>query len=93
VTVFEAVEAELKDLGEKAQDTALAAAALALAAEVDGGNSLTSKTLAVKEIRETLRELRALVPPKPEEDEIERARRRRADRLAGTAAAGSAAPS
>jgi hypothetical protein len=71
-------------------DPVLAAQALELARLLDDSeNSATSKSMANKELRETMAEIRALNPPKPQEDEIERARNRRADRLAGKSAAGS----
>jgi hypothetical protein len=56
-------------------------------------NSATSKSMCAKALVDVMRELRALAPPKPEEDEVERARKRRADRLAGQSAAGSASSS
>lgn len=49
-------------------------------------NSATSKSMVAKELRETMSALRELAPPKPEEDEVDRARQRRAERLAGRAA-------
>jgi hypothetical protein len=94
MSVVEAVEGEVETLGPKAQVSPLAAAALSLARELDdAGNSATSKSMCAKALVDVLRELRTLVPPREEEDDIERARKRRADRLAGQSAAGSASSS
>ena len=90
-TVVEEVESELKSLGVKGG--ALAATALAMAREMDGHNSATSKSMCAKVLLETMTLLRAQAPAKPEEDEIERARKCRATRLAGKSASGTAASS
>jgi hypothetical protein len=87
-----AVSRELEQMGGDVAESALAATALSLAEQLDGPNSATSKSMCAKALVDVLRELRALAPAKPEEDEVERARKRRADRLARQSAAG-AAPS
>jgi hypothetical protein len=56
------VERDLDLLGPKAAESGLAATALALAREMDGPNSLTSKSMAAKALIDTMRELRVLVP-------------------------------
>jgi hypothetical protein len=93
MAVVDAVQAEIDRIGEKAQGTTMAETALSLARELDGQNSATSKSMCAKALIDVMRELRSLAPPVPEEDEVERARKRRADRLAGTAAAGSSSSS
>jgi hypothetical protein len=47
-----------------------------------GHNSATSKSLCAKELRASLAELRALNPPKPEEDRVDEIAKRRERRLA-----------
>jgi hypothetical protein len=89
MSVSESVESALDG-----DESPLAAQARALAAEMDNSrNGGTSKALISKELRETLAALRALAPPKIEEDEVELARKRRADRLARGAAAGASSSS
>jgi hypothetical protein len=83
----------LKDLG-KAGKGPLAETALALARELDDdGNSATSKSMCAKAMVDVLRELRTLAPPKVEDTDLERARKRRADRVARGAAAPAASSS
>ena len=87
-----AVTSELEAAG--AVESSLGAAALSLARELDApGNSATSKSMCAKALVDVLKELRALAPPPEQEDEIERARKRRADRLARQAASGSSSSS
>jgi uncharacterized membrane protein len=94
MSVADATRRDLVRLGGEAEECSLAAVALALAAELDDQeNSATSKSMIAREYRETMAVLRAMVPPKLEEDEVERARKRRADRLAGQPAAGSSSSS
>lgn len=88
-----AVERDVKALGGDLAGSVLAETALALARELDQENSATSKSMCAKSMVEVLAEMRALVPPTPEEDEVERARKRRADRLARQSAAGTASSS
>jgi len=88
----EAVEMEIAAVG--AQDSALAQTALSVARRLDDPRtSATSVSMLGKTMIDVLRELRSLHPPKPEEDEIERARQRRADRMAGKPEAGSSSSS
>jgi hypothetical protein len=91
MSVFEAVEQELEELG--VTGSALAATALSLAEGLDAPNSLTSKSMAAKALADVLKEIRSLAPPAEQEDEIERARKRRADRLARQSASGSSSSS
>jgi hypothetical protein len=91
MSVFEAVEQELEELG--VTGSALAATALSLAEGLDAPNSLTSKSMAAKALADVLKEIRTLAPPAEQEDEIERARKRRADRLARQSASGSSSSS
>jgi hypothetical protein len=93
VSVAEAVLREVGALGGGLDESALAASALALAEAIDAPGSATSKAMVAKELRETLAALRALAPPKAEEDEIDRARRRRDERLARQSASGATSPS
>lgn len=87
MSVRDAVERELGDFGPM-KDSTLAAVALALAAQIDGPGSSTSKAMVAKELRETMAALRALAPPKKEPDVVDDlAERRRAARRARGAAA------
>jgi hypothetical protein len=71
VTVESAVERDIKFLGPKAAESALAATALALAREMDSPkNGGTSKSMIAKALNETMAELRALAPPKREDDDL-----------------------
>jgi hypothetical protein len=82
MSVFEAVERELEQAD--ATETALGATALALAAELDGDNSATSKSMCAKSMIDVLREIRLLKPPKAREDELDRIRQRRDSRRAAS---------
>jgi hypothetical protein len=93
VSVVEAVLREVGALGGGLEDSALAATAEALAQAIDAPGSATSKAMVAKELRETLAALRDLAPPKIEEDEVDRARRRRDERLARQSASGATSPS
>jgi hypothetical protein len=92
-SVVEAFDLEMESIGGEFATSTLAATARALAVELDGDNSATSKSMCAKALADVMRELRALAPAKPEEDEVERARKRRTDRLARQAATGAAPPS
>lgn len=90
--VIDAIDAELAELRERAPALAgsvLAAAARALAFELESPyNSLTSKAQATKELREDMDRLRELAPPERKRDkldEVNEARERR--RAAGGAGA------
>jgi hypothetical protein len=85
MSVVEAVTRDLEELGSKASESALAATALVLAEQLDGPNSATSKALCAKELTATLKELRALAPPKKQEDRADKIRKRRHLRVAGAA--------
>ena len=64
----------------KGELAALKATADALSAIIDdGGNSATSRTMAARELRETLARIRELAPPAARADRV--------DRLAASAAA------
>jgi hypothetical protein len=79
-TVFEAVEAELKDLNATG---ALAATALKMAEELDAPkNGAMSKSSCATVLAKLMGEIRALAPPAEVEDELSRIRRERADRRA-----------
>jgi hypothetical protein len=87
VSVEAALAAELEAMPGDVQRSSLAMTALTLAAQLDSTrNGGTSKAMIAKEYRETLRELRAIAPPAQEDDEVDRARKRRAERLARRAA-------
>lgn len=77
--VRDAVERDLRDVGPL-KESALAATALALADELDGPGSSTSKAMVAKELRETLAALRALAPSKHERDRLDEVTRKREQR-------------
>lgn len=89
MSVEAAVARDLKQFGREARDSALAATALALAAELDDpSNSATSKSMCAKSMVDVLRELRAVAPPKREADDLDdlTARRKVRRAVAATAA-------
>ena len=87
--VVEAVERDLEAIRGLAPDLAdgtLAAAARRLAEGLDNPkNSLTSRSIATRELRDTMTALRALMPLTEQEDDLARLRQRHADRRAGDA--------
>lgn len=84
VSVVEAVQRDLARLPDELAESGLAASALTLAAAMDDpSNSATSKSMCAARLHDALEQLRALAPEQEEADEVERARKRRADRLAG----------
>lgn len=89
-TVVAAVKRDLvalRDLAPELADSALAASALVLAAELDApGNSATSKSMCARALRENLDRLRELAPPVVEEDGVDQLSARRAARTGGAAA-------
>jgi hypothetical protein len=87
VSVVEAVRREVESLGPRAAESALAATALALAHMLDANNSATSKAMCAKALNETMGELRSLVPPKREKDDVDDLAAARAKRRAGVPAA------
>lgn len=94
MSVVDALEAELaaiRVLAPNVADSALAAGALALAGGLDNAdNSLTSRSMALHELRETMRTLHALTPTVEREDDLAKLRSRHAERRHGFA--GSAGP-
>lgn len=86
MSVIEAVQGDLERLGPKAARSGLAAVALALAAELDGDNSATSKSMCAKSMVDVLRELRLLAPPKLEADDLDDLTARRLARRSAAAA-------
>lgn len=83
MSVVEATERDVARLPSALRDSALAASALALAAELDSaGNSATSKSMCAKALLETLDRLRELTPPQEENDQLDQLAERRARRLA-----------
>jgi hypothetical protein len=82
VSVVAAVARDLAKLPDDLGESTLAAAALALAEELDRSNSATSKSMCAKELRETMAVLRALAPSKKEQDAIDDLTARRTARRA-----------
>lgn len=79
--VEDAVRAELVEL--KADGSALGASALMLAVSLDdAGNSLTSRSMAARELRETLGRVRVLAASRREPDKLDDLAERRRRRLA-----------
>jgi hypothetical protein len=81
LSVVAAVMADLERTAERDPRLAqspLAAVALELARELDAGNSLTSKALASKELRELLAALEVLAPAEKAKDGIDQLNERRA---------------
>jgi hypothetical protein len=89
-TVVEAVRRDLAAIAKLDGPLAkgsLAASALALAREIDGDNSATSKAMCSKSLNDTLATLRALAPEKKKDDTVDEIGDKRAERLARKAAA------
>lgn len=85
MSVREAVECDLAEIRRTAPqlaDSALAATALALAEEMDGDNSATSKSMCARALMDALEQLRALAPPRKESDGIDRIAAQRQKRRA-----------
>lgn len=81
MSVVGAVRRDLERLGDEASGSALAATALALAAELDDAeNSATSKSMCARALNETMASLRELAPPKPTADRIDEVKEKREDR-------------
>ena len=88
--VAEAVLRDFRAMFELAPELAssgLAAAALSLARSVDDPDSTTSKAACARAMTEALKELRSLLPDKPEGDGLDDLAAKRAARLAGQSAA------
>jgi len=86
VSVFEAVERELAALPDALAGSGLAAVALEIARGLDGPASLAMKSMAAKELRDTLGVLAGLAPPVERNDLVDQLRQRR-DKKVGRAAA------
>jgi hypothetical protein len=71
----------------------MAATALALAVELDGPTSATSKSMCAKALVDVMRELRALAPAEKENDGLDDLAARRRKRIAGESAASASASS
>ena len=86
-SVVAATQRDLERLPDHLAESALAASALALAAELDGGSSATSKSMCAKAHMEIMNRLSDLAPPKREADGLDDLSARRAARLSGSAGA------
>lgn len=84
--VFDAVQRDLARLPRDLAESALAASALALADEIDGANSATSKSMCARALHDALRELRELAPAEEVADEVDELAKRRSDRRKGQSA-------
>lgn len=82
MSVVEAVRRDLLSVGDEAREGALAATALALAAELDDPeNSATSKSMCARALTETLEKLRAMAPAeRPKVSKLDELRARRESR-------------
>ena len=79
MAVVEAIQSELARFAERKpgiDGSTLAVAALELAAGLDGDNSLTSKTMAAKELREHMAALEASLPPEEKKSKLTELRER-----------------
>lgn len=89
VTVAEAVERDLALLEQRRKgisESTLAATALALAVELDGANSATSKSMCARALNETMMMLRELAPEERASDRIDEISEKREARRARRAA-------
>lgn len=95
-SVIEAAERDVEAVRERDSalaDSALAAAAVALAREIEHPyNSATSKSMCAREMRDTLDRLRELAPPRRERDGIDAIADELAARRADIANRSAAAP-
>lgn len=90
MSVHEAVERDLaaiRVVAPHVADSALAATALALATELDGNNSATSKSMCARALAVVLEQLREQTPLGEEKDALDDLAARRDQRRAGGAAA------
>jgi hypothetical protein len=87
MSVVKAVEHDIKALAKLKPElakSALAASALALAAEIDKpSNSATSKSMCARALLDTLDRLRGLAPDGDQKDKLDELSTRRAARIAG----------
>lgn len=92
--VIDAVDRDLALLREHSPDvadSALGAAARSLAIELENPyNSLTSKAMATRELREDLDRMRELAPPVPKRDALDEVAHKRKGRLRDAGIAASA---
>lgn len=89
MTVHSATVRDLKAIAKRSPDlaeSALAATALALAQEIDGDNSATSKSMCARALTDVLQQLRDIVPPEEKKDAIDELKAKRLARRGGTAA-------
>ena len=83
MSVVDAVNRDLDRLRKRdplLAESALAATALALAAEIDGANSATSKSMCATALQKALERLAELAPPERERDGLDDLSARRAKR-------------
>lgn len=86
-TVRGAVERELKRLPKDLADSGLAAAALALASDIDNSDTRpTARSMCNRELRENLERLRRMAPPREETDWLDELTARRDARRASASA-------
>jgi hypothetical protein len=85
MTVRAAVQRDLDGLAKrdpKLAQSGLAASALALATEMDAGNSATSKSMCARALVETLEKLESMAPAAPTADAIDQLAAKREKRKA-----------
>lgn len=82
MSVVAGMKKDLKKLGDPLPSEAMAAAALVLAAELDGENSATSKSMCARSLLELLNRLWQLAPPVADMDGLDEIGAKRAKRLA-----------
>jgi hypothetical protein len=92
MSVAESVQRDIDRLPEDLKSSGLAAGVLAMARELDGHNSATSKSMCFKAMQDGLRELRALAPPEQIRDGVDDIRAYRARRDAARIAAAADQP-
>jgi hypothetical protein len=78
MSVREAVESELESLQASG---ALAATALAMASEIDGHTSATSKSMCAKVLVDVMARIRAAAPPAEVKDPVDELKQRRQKRV------------
>lgn len=88
MSVFEAVERDLgriRAVDPALADSALAMTALALAGELDGHNSATSKSMCARALLDVMDRLRELAPEQKEADGVDQLTAKRIERRAKAA--------
>ena len=83
MSVVEAVNRDLARMPGDLRDSALAATALAMAEQLDGDNSATSKSMCAKALLDTMAVLRGLAPPERVKDDVDQLAEKRRARRAG----------